>query len=227
MRGVVNFLERAGLIEAEKKPVPEPDNGEGESGVMHDEGLAMLGNDDAVSGVSLDLPPPYREEQIYADAGVPACPFPAERLLRLIDGLAAMDEATRKTAIAAMDAADDAWTIDDPIGDARLKAHALEAYSQTLKASFDEQRATIEALHAQSVADEEAAVAQIRKQIADLERLLERQLAQGADARADLQARLKVIRQDNEAQRDALSQRRAQWLNVVTSFDAPAASQAS
>ncbi len=226
MRGVVHFLERAGLIEAEKKPVPEPENGGGESDVLQDEGLEMV-DDDAMPSASLDLPPPYREEQIYADAGVPACPFPAERLLRLIDGLAAMDDATRKAAIAAMDAADDTWTIDDPIGDARLKAQALEAYSHTLKANFDEQRATIEALHAQSVAEEETAVAQIRKQIADLERLLERQLAQGADARADLQARLKVIRQDNEAQRDALSQRRAQLLNVVTSFDAQAVSQPS
>ena len=71
-------------------------------------------------------------DSIFADANLPISPFPAERLLRLLDGLQAMDETTRKAAVKAMDAADDTWAIDDPVLDAQRKVGVLEAYSQAV-----------------------------------------------------------------------------------------------
>src|SRR5688572_15491440 len=40
---------------------------------------------------------------IYAEMSVPPSPFPAEKLLKLLDGLRAMDPHTRKAAVLAMD----------------------------------------------------------------------------------------------------------------------------
>jgi hypothetical protein len=69
---------------------------------------------------------------IFAAAGVPDSPYPAEKLLRLLDGLRAMDAGTRKAAVLAMDAADDNWQIGDCIADADRKISALDAYKQQL-----------------------------------------------------------------------------------------------
>ena len=69
---------------------------------------------------------------IFASAQLPPSPFPAERLLRLLDGLRAMDEATRKAAVLAMDAADENWTIADPMMDAQRKIAVLESYREAL-----------------------------------------------------------------------------------------------
>ena len=64
-------------------------------------------------------------EVLYAERGVPASPFPAEKLLKLIDGLRAMEPAVRKAAVLAMDSADENWTIDDAALDASRKIRAL------------------------------------------------------------------------------------------------------
>lgn len=75
-------------------------------------------------------------EQIYEAAGVPPCAYPAERLLRLIDGLKAMDDATRLTTMRAIDAADDSWSIDDPQRDAAAKVAALERHAASIRAAL-------------------------------------------------------------------------------------------
>ena len=47
-------------------------------------------------------PPKNRPfEEIYAIAGLPAAPFSAEKLLRLLEGLRTMDAVTRKAAVLA------------------------------------------------------------------------------------------------------------------------------
>ena len=50
---------------------------------------------------------------IYAGAGVPASPFPVEKLLAVIEGLANMSPEQIRMVIAAMDAADSSWVIGE------------------------------------------------------------------------------------------------------------------
>jgi hypothetical protein len=85
---------------------------------------------------------------IFAAAGVPDSPYPAEKLLRLLDGLRAMDAGTRKAAVLAMDAADDNWQIGDCLRDADLKISALEATNATVVAQLqDRERQSAEVVN--------------------------------------------------------------------------------
>ena len=65
---------------------------------------------------------------IYTEAGVPAATFPIEKLAKVVEGLNQLDPTTKKTAVAAMDAADDTWNITDVIADGNAKIAALRAY---------------------------------------------------------------------------------------------------
>lgn len=146
---------------------------------------------DAVSGVDEGRP----FEELYEQAGVKPSPFPAEKLLRLLDGLKAMDDKTRTAAVRAMDAADDAWSIEDPVLDAQRKIAAL-------KNCTDELDQVVAAARQQAEADLKArdeyqreATATIRQQIAEMEAALEKELAQVAQERATIQAHLEAARQ--------------------------------
>lgn len=133
-------------------------------------------------------------EAIYAEATIGESPFPAEKMLRVLDGLAAMDPATRKAAVLAMDSADDAWTIDDPLLDADRKTRALHgaqaALSRTLKDA--EARAEVD-IRAQ---DEEqaAAVEEIRRSIAELEETMARVVADATTRREEIKQQLASTR---------------------------------
>lgn len=207
MRGVMKLLAAARLV----------DLSEEEAAAMED---AAPGAEQDYSslGLSAAEPQPYGEqppplpqadlqpvvvndilegqpfETIFAEAGVPPSPYPAERLLRLIDGLRAMDEATRRTAVQAMDAADDSWTIEDPVLDAQRKMQALQSYSDALVQQVDSTEQQSAAEIAALQAAEENAVAEIRKQIAGLEKLLEREMQKTAATIATRQAEVSSAR---------------------------------
>ncbi len=122
--------------------------------------------------------------EIYAAVGIPTSPFPAEKLLKVLAGLAAMDVNTRKAAILAMDAADDAWSIEDPIIDARRKIGALNDEKQRVLTEADKARQEADAeIQARDVYQGDA-TAEIRKQIAELEQMLEAEIKKVAEEKA-------------------------------------------
>ena len=162
-------------------------------------------------------------EEIFASANLPPSPFPAERLLRLLDGLRAMDEATRKAAVMAMDAADENWTIADPVIDAQRKSVVLESYREGLTAQVASTEQTTAAKIAELTGDQERAVAEIRKQILELEKLLEREVQKKTEQIAALDASLKATRDavDREGRRitaeiDRLREITAQFAQPTT-----------
>lgn len=208
MRGVMKLLAAARLVDLSEEeaaamedtaPAAEPD-------------YSTMGLGAAATPSSSELPPPLPSaaelqpalvsdivegkpfDTIFAEAGVPPSPYPAERLLRLIDGLRAMDENTRSTAVRAMDAADDSWTIEDPVIDAQRKMQALQSYSDALVQQLDstEQQTAAEIASLQSA--EHNAVAEIRKQIDGLEKLLEREMQKTASTIATRQAEVSAAR---------------------------------
>ena len=138
------------------------------------------------------IPPPGPiEEQrpfdaIYAAAGVAPSPFTAEKLLKILEGLAALEPASRKAAVLALDASDDAWTIDDALLDAERKLKALDLarrqVEEQARAALEESRAAVEAREQK----QQDAVARIRQQIADLEGLLEREVTRATEEKAAL-----------------------------------------
>ncbi len=132
-------------------------------------------------------------EDIFRQASVPVSPFPAERLLRLLDGLRAMDETTRKAAVRAMDEADENWTIDDPVLDAQRKIAALEAFRQGLdsevRAKQEKMTAEIAALNTR----QEQTSSEIRRQISELEKLLEREMRKTMEEVASLESEYRAL----------------------------------
>ncbi len=184
MKGMMDLLEKAGLVRRVGDADPPP--AEAGDTPTPDPFPEMPAPVPDTTGMTL--------EQVYGAAGVPECAYPAERLLRLFEGLKAMDEATRRQTILAIDAADDSWTLDDPRRDAQAKIAAIEAHSASIRAGVAraEQEAQAE-LEAKTRA-QAASLAEIRRQISELEGLLAREIARGAQETAALEASLQAAR---------------------------------
>ena len=213
MRGMWNVLERAGLVRnegaepaMEQPPAP---------GVAADTGPGLI------QPAALEQVARMPLEKVYQAAGVPEAPYPAERLFRLIEGLKAMDESTRRQAIRAMDAADDSWTIDDPIRDASAKVAAIEAHASGMRTSLAmadrETQAEINRLGQQ----QESAVAEIMRQMKELEGLLSREIARAAQERATLEADLKAKVDDTTRELENLSRVAGEFRSLVAQFVPP------
>lgn len=192
MKGILKFLAAAKLVdlsEEERNTLEvaalEPDNISNEDQVVEVAAAEQLAPVIELDQSSVAEGKSF--EDIFASAQIVNSPFPAERLLRLLDGLRAMDEATRKAAVRAMDAADDTWTIDDSVLDAQRKMSALEAYQKALEAQLASSQQQVSAEIADMKIAEEQAITEIRKQISELERLLEREIQKTAEYIAGLE----------------------------------------
>lgn len=106
---------------------------------------------------------------IYADANIGSSPYSYEKFVKLIDGLAALDDTAKKAALAAMDAADDTWTVGDISNDLAVKRAALVQYQRDIEATVVdlEEKATAAIAETKTQSDER--VAAMRAQIAELE----------------------------------------------------------
>jgi hypothetical protein len=224
MKGMMSLLERAGLVRREgegldsdagpasvdlgdaAQAVAQAPSGSSDSG-------APLANDGPVADVS-----GFSLAQIYASAGVAAASYPAERLLRLLDGLKAMDEGTRRQAIAAMDAADDTWTIADPLHDASLKIAAIEAHAATLRAGVTQAEQDTQLTLAAVQQRQDTSVAEIKRQITELEGLLARELARGAQESAAHAAALQSRREAALRELESLMRTVGEFRALVSQF---------
>lgn len=188
MKGMFDLLERAGLVSRveDTASVPTDDETSG----THD--AAPTGGVDTAA--PLDRPAGMSLEQVYEAAGVPPCAYPAERLLRLLEGLKAMDGAVRRQTIQAIDAADDTWTIDDPKRDAAVKVAAIERHAASIRAAVARDQQETQAGLQDATQRQESALAEIRRQISELEGLLAREIARAAQETAALETALQARR---------------------------------
>jgi hypothetical protein len=195
---LMRALEKAGLVEIDQReavpstPAPEPEViAEPAPLPLRERVRASMPAD---SGSAPSAPPPggaIQEQRpfddIYAAGQVASSPFSAEKLMKIMEGLGALEPASRKAAVLALDAADDAWTIDDALLDAERKARALDLAKKQIE---DQARAALEHARSEIEAREQRqadAVARIRQQIAELEGLLEREVARATEEKAALQ----------------------------------------
>jgi len=161
-------------------------------------------------------------DQIYALARVPASPFPAEKLLRVLDGLKALDPNTRRAAVVAMDAADDDWTVVDSVLDAERKIEALERADASLFAERNQFEADARAaLQAQDTYRERATAA-IREEIAKLEQTLAGELEQVATARSTIEQRLQLANDAQARERARFVHEVARLREIILAFGAQA-----
>ncbi|ACB34734.1 putative methyl-accepting chemotaxis sensory transducer [Leptothrix cholodnii SP-6] len=199
MKGMLNFLEKAGLVTRDAPAQPAPPDAPPQA-------AAPPPPDAAPPVAAAGEAVPMQLDQIYASAGVPPSVYPAERLLRLVDGLGAMDEATRLMAIKAMDAADESWSIDDPLADAAAKVQALARHADGLQHDLQTLESETQARLQAVAARREQVVGDIRRQIAELEALVERELTRSAQETATHEAGLQAARQQTAQQVASLAQ---------------------
>jgi hypothetical protein len=164
-------------------------------------------------------------DAIFAAAGVAPTPFPAEKLLRLLAGLRAMDGATRKVAVLAMDAADDNWRVADCVTDAQQKIAALGGFKNHLAAQLQGSEQQAAAKMSDIRAELETATAAIRQQIAELEQLLQRKIAQSAQETTSIEASLRATRETvaREVRRMDAEIERLREIPLQFTTEAPAA----
>jgi DNA anti-recombination protein RmuC len=223
MKGMMSLLERAGLVrqddrdeavtslpdEAAAAAAPEPASGA--------DNLAAM--TPSASGPAMaPVPDGQSLEQVYAAAQVPACHYPAERLLRLVNGLNAMDEAMRRQTIQAIDAADESWTIDDPLGDAAAKIAAIEQHASSLRAGLGQAEQQAQSELAALRERQAAAVAEVKRQISDLEALLTREVTRGAQESASIEAGLQTRKEAVSHELATLSRAAAEFRGLIGQF---------
>lgn len=133
-------------------------------------------------------------DTLYSAAGTPPSTYPAEKLLKVLEGLKAMPPETRKAAVLAMDAADDAWSVADAVLDAERKIAVLEKERASLAQQVQSLAAHAEA--EKSKRDQYIAQASesIRQQIQDLESKLQAEAAKMAQEKAELDAKVETAR---------------------------------
>ena len=160
-------------------------------------------------------------ETIYGALEVPVSPFPAEKMLRLLDGLKAMDLNTRTTAVRAMDAADDAWTVEDAVLDAQRKVRAL----QDAKARLAQQAESAQAHAAEQMRQREEkhqqSVGAVRQQIADLEKLLEREVEKAAADKNEITGKARSAQEACARETRRLDTELARLQEILDTFAAP------
>lgn len=134
---------------------------------------------------------------IYGRQGVVEAQFPVERLLKLVDGLRALDPTTRRAAITAMDVADETWSMDDVLADADAKMAALRGHQRQMQGAADgvvqANRERVAALES----SRDGRLTELRQQIAALE-------AQIQDAVGSTAADVAKLQSESESNKAAL-----------------------
>jgi hypothetical protein len=220
MKGVMGFLEKAGLVRLDAA-AEEPASASTPSSPPPQLAERARAQPPANPAPPVRAGAPLKLDDIYAHAGVPPSLYPAERLLRLIEGLSAMDEGTRRMAIQAMDAADESWTIDDPLDDARHKTQALalhaELLSLNLQALERDTQSRVQAVGARR----DQVVGDIRQQMSELDALMNREMARAAEEIAAQQAQLQAAREHTAGQLASLSELGQRLVGLTSQFTAP------
>jgi hypothetical protein len=228
MAGFLRTLARVGLVEldgeeAATASAPEVDDAAIESILAAESAVPLEPLPAATSATQGQLVAEGQPfEAIYESASVAPSKYPAEKLLRMLDGLRAMDPGTRKAAVLAMDAADDAWTLQDAVLDAQRKMRALERAALGIDQQMEAARAKAQADVSAQETYREQATASIRQQIADLEALLEKELRQVAEERARIQNSIESADLAASREKARLNAEAERLREVPTLFGAPA-----
>ena len=128
--------------------------------------------------------------EIYTDANVVSSVYPYEKFVKLVDGLAALDDTAKKAALAAMDAADDTWTVGDIASDLINKRTALVQYQRDIEATVVHLEEQANTTIADTKAASDARVADMRAKISALEQAIQDEFQATGKTIGELHAQL-------------------------------------
>ena len=223
MSKFLRTLAKAGLIELDEELPPqetEPENTDVHETVDDGPTQPIAPMKSSADGIAEGTP--YQE--LYDKAEIKSPAFTAEKLLRVLEGLKAMDPATRKTAVLAMDAADETWTVTECVADARRKQQALALAKKGLAEHLSAFSLETETSLKEEAENQARAAESIRKQIMDLEALLERRLQTVADRKAALRSTLRATEESCRRESTRYDQEAARLQEVIAVFGEAGAS---
>jgi hypothetical protein len=213
MKGMLDFLEKAGLVKNDT-PASAISSPELQSSTAQDavSGAQTASVQPSSGGQPLDL------HSIYANHSVALSIYPAERLLRLLDGLNAMDESTRLMAIKAMDEADESWSIQDPLIDAGTKLAVLAEHVDQLQNNLQTLQSQTQSRVDAITSRADQVVGDIRKQISELEALAAREQSRSTQEIEDQQMKLRAARDQTSREVSDISVQRARFEGLTALF---------
>lgn len=211
MSRVSRILQAAGLVT--RTPEPEPAYVEAaiEAPVEVAPAIELTGDD------SLKLTEGAKASDIYAQAGVVDGPYPVERMIKMLGGLSQMDVASRRVAVEAMDSADDTWTIGDVLADAQAKIDALAGYKSQVDQLRQAIGAEIEQRVSTSQEEKTTALAEIDRQIAELQTRREQTLSDSSTLVAQLRGQ-GLAAEDAGGREKARLDEAIKQINIVVSL---------
>ena len=168
----------------------------------------------------LVLPEGVELASIYKQAGITGVAFSIEKLAKLVDGLNQLDAATKKTAVAAMDAADDSWDIASVIADGKAKRAALASYQNSVSSTERAISAEITRRLDANQADKASRLANFDQQIAALQSQREKAIADAASVASTLRAQATAAAEASERERNRISNTLRDFDSLITLFDA-------
>ena len=137
-----------------------------------------------------EIPEGRTYDEIYHQAGVPACTFPVERLLATIAGMSHLRADAIPGVIAAMDAADESWTIQEVVSDAEHKIDALEVEKDRISSTAQQIEAQGRTDAGALDADMTATADRIKQAISALQDELHAKVADVATKKSEIDAKI-------------------------------------
>jgi hypothetical protein len=166
-------------------------------------------------------------DQVFELAGIVEGPNSTNRLMKMLAGLAMFPPEQQLAMVRALDAADESWTEQGVLADARDRQQALRLHTDRIEREHA-RRAT--ALGERGKADQarsDAVIADIDKQIAELQRLRQQALQETANAMAALDGARRDLDHALDQARKGSAQVATRLSELIAFFAGPARSTAS
>jgi hypothetical protein len=171
----------------------------------------------ADGGAPPPLPPPslpadtlavleMTPDEIYAANGLADGPSSSPRVAKMLAGLAAFPPAQQLAMLRALDAADDTWSEDEVLADARTRQGALRQHLQDIERARAERLQSLEQKTRETQETRQATLAEIDAQIAELTKLRDQAVSESASALADLERQKQDVELAADKSRKAINE---------------------
>lgn len=159
-------------------------------------------------------------EQVFEQAGILDGTNSAQRILKLIGGLSMFPREQQVVMLKAMDAADDTWTEEDVLCDARNRQSALRNHLKRIDAEKDEFLGLLDAEISDKKTAGDKVIADIDAEIANLHDQREAAIVEMTNSTKNLQHQKAELIDSTKSARRGLTEEINAFSNLISFFNA-------
>lgn len=134
-----------------------------------------------------------KPDEVYAQAGLVDGPAAAPRVVRMLVGLAQFPPPQQLAMLRALDSADDSWSEEEVLADARTRQGALRQHLQSIEQARATRLSALEQQTRDTSEQRQSTLAEIDAQMVELTKLREQALAESAAALAELETQKQEV----------------------------------